>query len=81
VFFSISELSLTLTFKSDDHCIFNLLFQAQGLLSRFEDYLKENPRVAMIDSIETIRTMIDRFKTYTLIQDCDFETEGEVLLL
>jgi hypothetical protein len=34
----------------------------------------------MIDSIETIRTMIDRYKTYSLIQTCDFETKGELAL-
>ena len=43
-----------------------------------EDFLRVNPNVLMVDSIDTIRTMIDRFKTYSLIQDCDFETKGEI---
>lgn len=49
------------------------------ILSNVTDYISLNPHVAMIDPIESIRILTDRFKTYNMVENCRFETKGKFI--
>lgn len=50
--------------------------QARKLLSSVEKYARDNPDVIMLDSIASLRTLINRYKTYCIINKCQLFKQG-----
>uniref|UniRef100_T1IPY5 Inositol-tetrakisphosphate 1-kinase n=1 Tax=Strigamia maritima TaxID=126957 RepID=T1IPY5_STRMM len=51
----------------------------QKILSAFEAYLTSNPDILVIDPIDSVRTLIDRSKTYRLIDESPLAKEDGVI--
>jgi inositol-1,3,4-trisphosphate 5/6-kinase/inositol-tetrakisphosphate 1-kinase len=54
--------------------------EAELLLAKFEEYVAENPGMVVMDPTDRIRTLLDRFKTYSAIQPCVFQTKETVFV-
>jgi len=54
--------------------------EAEILLAKFEEYISENPDMIVMDPIDRIRTLLDRYKTYSAIQTCFFQTKETVFV-
>ncbi|XP_050422238.1 inositol-tetrakisphosphate 1-kinase-like [Adelges cooleyi] len=41
--------------------------QAVQIIGRIEQYIKNHPKVLIIDPLDSVRTLLDRFKTYSVV--------------
>ncbi|KAJ9589652.1 hypothetical protein L9F63_017141 [Diploptera punctata] len=47
--------------------------EAQAMISRVENYIKCHPEVAIIDPLESVRKLLDRYCSYSFIHDSGLE--------
>jgi hypothetical protein len=50
--------------------------QAQKIVRIFEEYISQNPNMVVIDPFHPLRNVINRFKTYSLINTCLPQFQG-----
>ena len=56
-------------------------FQSQAIVERFERFIAVNPDVKIIDPFDSLRQLLDRYKTYSTISNSDFNRDGNVFLV
>jgi len=55
--------------------------EAQQLLRRFETYVNDCPNMSVMDPIDNLRTLINRYKTYSIIDKCQlFKRETAIFI-
>ncbi|CAL8099700.1 unnamed protein product [Orchesella dallaii] len=51
------------------------------VLQYFESYIQDNPSLLVLDSIECLRTLINRYKTYCIINKCQLLNEETAVFI
>jgi hypothetical protein len=51
--------------------------QAHVMISHVESYIKDHPEVAIIDPLDNVRTLLDRYRSYSIIHNSDLEKAGK----
>ncbi|ODN04329.1 Inositol-tetrakisphosphate 1-kinase [Orchesella cincta] len=55
--------------------------EGQKVLQYFESYIQDNPSVLVMDSIACLRTLINRYKTYCIINKCQLLNEETAVFI
>jgi hypothetical protein len=50
--------------------------QAQAMITNVESYIKDHPEVAIIDPLDNVRKLLDRYQSYSIIHNSDLEEAG-----
>lgn len=50
------------------------------MLGYVEDYIKSHPEVVIIDPLENVRKLLDRYISYRVIHDSDLDKIGNYIL-
>lgn len=51
--------------------------QARVMISHVESYIKDHPEVAIIDPLDNVRKLLDRYRSYSIIHNSDLEKAGK----
>lgn len=51
-------------------------FQAIQIIDRIEQYIKDHPKVIIIDPLDSVRTLLDRYKTYNVVLNTSLNNIG-----
>jgi len=51
--------------------------QAHAMISHVESYIKDHPEVAIIDPLDNVRKLLDRYRSYSIIHNSDLEKAGK----
>lgn len=51
-------------------------FQAIQIIDRIERYIKNHPKVLIIDPLDSVRTLLDRYKTYNVVLNTSLNNIG-----
>jgi hypothetical protein len=51
--------------------------QARAMICNVELYIKDHPEVAIIDPLDNVHKVLDRYQTYSIIHNSDLEEAGK----
>lgn len=49
------------------------MLQSQVIISKLEEYIKQNPSIAVIDPIPNVQVLLDRYKSYSIIRSTNLD--------
>lgn len=49
--------------------------EAHTMISQVEHYIRDHPEVAIIDPLDNVRNLLDRYRSYSIIHNSDLEQE------
>ncbi|CAH1263426.1 ITPK1 [Branchiostoma lanceolatum] len=55
--------------------------RAQGQLQQVEDYLSSHPEVLVVDPLSSVKSLMDRWTAYHIIQECIPKDKGEGIFM
>lgn len=47
----------------------NFLFQAKAIISRIQEYFYRHPEIIVIDPLDNIKILINRYKSYEIMKE------------